>query len=319
MKNLHNLFSLCVLAACLVMSCGKNYNNSPAPATPTYASIDEVFSNLAVQPKIVTVDAGTANTFYGNSGTRYIFPANCFQTASGASVTGSVQLSSAEYAEKGDMIFSKMLPISDNEPLLSGGEIDLSASQNGQKLFMKPGMRLQANMPIAASAVPVTGFVFFSGVANSNNNQAKVNWVPANPHGGPSVSMVTGDTLGIVSDSLRVCNADAFMHPIPNYQTFTVAINVINGTLPASTQVFAYALYDTYKGVWPLGFVGSYANGVFTERHTPNIFIHFVAFALINGKFYGGINSLTPVTSGRYTIDIAEVDATAFKAQVNKL
>src|ERR1700759_5209896 len=102
MKNLHNLFALCVLATCLILSCSRSYKNSSTLTTPSYSSIDEVFAKLSVQPKVVTVDAGTANTFYGNNGTRYIFPANCFQTASGAPVTGNVQISSAEYAQKGD-------------------------------------------------------------------------------------------------------------------------------------------------------------------------------------------------------------------------
>ena len=79
------------------------------------------------------------------------------------------------------------------------------------------------------------------------------------------------------------------------------------------------ALYDNYKGVWPLGLTGSFANGVYIEGHVPNIPVHFVSYGIINGKFYGGVTAATPVTGGNYTIFLSQVDPTAFKGQLNNL
>ncbi len=79
----------------------------------TYGSMDEIFDALSLKPKVVSFDAAAGSSFYGNSGTRYIFQPNCFQDASGATVTGNVQVAATEWLKKGDMIFSGVLPISD--------------------------------------------------------------------------------------------------------------------------------------------------------------------------------------------------------------
>jgi len=154
MKKLSYPLASCFLFAGLVLSCSKSYND-----IAIYSSMDDVFSSLSVQSNVTTLDAAAGGTFYGASGTRYVFAPNSFQTASGATVTGKVQVTTSEYLQKGDMIFSKMLPISNNEPLLSGGEINVSASQNGQNIFMKPGTSFKANMPLTGSMPP--GDCFF--------------------------------------------------------------------------------------------------------------------------------------------------------------
>jgi hypothetical protein len=304
------------IVAFLFFSCSKPYNNAGTTGLPTYSSMDDVYSQLALQPKVVTIDATTGGSFYGNSGTRYILPPNSLRTASGASVTGNVQISATEYVNKGDMIFSKTLPVSDGEPILSGGEFNISAAQNGQAVFLNPGSTITANMPFKDTANQE--FRFFAGRPTNGIPNTAVNWKQIDTVRKVFINPFK-DTLSIISDSLNYCNADRFMTPYPNYQTFTVTIAATGATITSTTALYAVTLYDTYKGVWPLGYIGSYSNGVYTEKHVPNIPVHFAVFGVINGHFYGGVTAATPVTGSNYVVTIAQVDAAAFKSQLNAL
>ena len=337
MKKRTRLLALSAMFPAILFSCKKNNNSSTTQQVGPYTSMENVFAMEALQPLTVTVNATRDTSFYGNSGTRYIFYGNSFMTTAGAIVTGTIQLQVCEYLKKGDMIFSKMLPMSNGEPLISGGEINVSATQSGQALFLASGYYFEANVP--QPGTPLTSMQFFSGqTATLDTTLLKTNWIqPVQDSGGASgggfaqVVVGIGDTLDIISDSLRECNADQFMTS-PDYQNFTVTTSISGTTLPspnasalnilssAPTVVYGYTLYDTYKGVWPLGKVGSYSNGIFTEEHVPNIPVHFVIFTIINGNFYGGIlGSVTPATGSNYTVNLTEVNPDSFRAQVNGL
>lgn len=308
MKKLIYILAQGALISLTLAACSKKDNNTTPPANNTAAT---VFANQKLQPKTVTIDAGNDASFYGNSGTRYIFSANSLQTANGTGVTGNVQMQVTEYLQKGDMIFSKMLPISGSEPLLSAGELNITATQNGQTLYLKPGTTFRANVPGNS-----TNMILFKGIANEDTTVSIVNWRQAKPDSNIGVVVIGNDTTSIISDSLGQCNADYFMTN-PDYQNFTVTVAGV--TLPANTQVLGYTLYDDYKAVWPLGLIGSYANGVFTEQHVPNIPVHFAVFTVINGTFYGGTLGATPSTGSNYTVTLSQIDPTTFKQQLNSL
>jgi hypothetical protein len=281
----------------------------------TYSSLDAIYGMLQLQPKMVTIIADSGGSFYGNSGTRYIFTPGCFADATGATVTGKVQIQVTEYLKKGDMIFSKVLPVSDGEPLLSGGELYVHATQGGQEIFLRAGYTFAANVPRGGDTTK--GMLLFSGMSITGDANNQVNWVQGKDSGAV-VSRPFFDSLSIISDSLNWCNADRFLDT-PNYQKFTVTIS-LNGSQGASlSAIHTYALYDSYKAVWPLGVIGSYSNGVYHEEHVADIPVHFAAFGLLNNRFYGGVVAATPKTGANYTISIAEVDPAAFKAQLNQL
>ena len=107
--------------------------------------MDEIFNMLSLQTKAATINADSGGVFYGNSGTRYIFKKSSFITAAGVNVSGNIQIVVNEILKKGDMIFSRVLPVSNGEPLFSGGEIYITASQTSQQIFLKPYYTFQAN------------------------------------------------------------------------------------------------------------------------------------------------------------------------------
>jgi hypothetical protein len=306
---------------CLGLFACKKNNDNVSSVTSANSSLQATLRANALQPKTVTIDASTTTSFYGNSGTRYIFYAGSFQTASGAAVTGDIQITVAEYLKRGDMIFSKMLPISNNEPLNSGGEVSVTATQYGQKLYIKPGAFFEARMPQGGAAP--TGMVLFNGhdvAEKADTARFLTNWLKVSPDTVRNVNVLRAnsglDSLGIISDSLGMANADQFMTS-PAYQAFTVTVK--GATVTSSAVLYGYTLYDNIKALWPLGRIGSYANGIYTETHVPNIPVHFVVFGYINNQFYGGTSGATPLTGNNYNITLSQVDPAAFKAQLNDL
>jgi hypothetical protein len=174
---------------------------------------------------------------------------------------------------------------------------------------MKPNNFFQANIP-QFGATNNTGMSLFLGQTTQVANN-KMNWAEADSTRGYMI--YNGDTIKLFSDSVGFCNADRFLTN-PNYQNFT--INITGVTLPADSCIAAFALYDTYKGVWPMSHVNS---GSITEGHVPNIPVHFVVYAAVNGYFYCGISAVTPSTGSTYTVTLTKMDPTAFKAQVDAL
>jgi hypothetical protein len=313
-----SLLAMTAMAMMLIAACKKTDNN-PSNVVPvgSYATIADVYSAARNQPVYQVMDAGTGGSFYGNSGTRYIFQPGSFMDSAGNVITGSVQIVATEYLKKGDMIFSKMLPLSDSNALFSGGELSISANQGGTKLYLRPGYSFQANMP--QGGTPLSGMSFFSGMQAKDTTVNTVNWHNVDSIHGSGGIIYNGDTISIISDSLKVCNADQFMPEPVDFQSFTVTITVTGATLPSGATVEGYVLFDNYKAVWPLGWISGYSNGVFSEQHTPNIPVHFAVYTLINNDFYAGVVSATPASGKNYTVNLTKTDPVSFKGQLNVL
>lgn len=304
------LFPVALAAACLT-ACNKDYNpgNAIIDPSPVY-TLQSAMAELVVSPKTVTIDAVKGASFSGNSGTRYIFPANAFRTASGAPVTGTVDVQVSEYTKKSDMLFSGVLPVSGGEPLLSGGEINVEATQNGQQLQMAPGITFRANMPMKGT--DATGMTLFTGKRDSGN---VVNWKPVIDSAG-GIATIGGDTISIISNTVNFANADRFMSH-PNYQSFTITVEA-GGATVSKDSVMGYTLYDEYNGVWPMSsYIASTTK--FSEHHVPDIPVHFVVTAIIKGAFYGGVSAATPITGGNYIVPISKTTPKEFKKLVDAL
>ena len=302
------------IVAISIFSCNKKdtiATTTKSGTTGPYTSLSSVFSTMMPIAVTATIDATKGGSVYGPNGTRFIFNPYSLVTASGSLATGSVQVKVTDYLSKGDMIFSGILPYSSGDPLFSGGEVNVIASQGGSPLHLAYNTYFTANMPFGGTPTP--GLRCFIGKSISDTGQNKVNWAMSQD----SLSGVcyNGDTVNIISDSLGLCNADRFMSS-PNYQTFTVKITGV--TMSSTDQAQAFVLYDNYKGVWPLlSFNSSPTN--YVEHHVPNIPVHIVIFAIVNGNFYGGTLGVTPSTGSTYTVNVTQTDPISFKALVNTL
>lgn len=301
----------------LIQSCDKKKNISADPPLATYYSVDEVFESLRLKPKTLTIDASVTTSFFGNSGTRYEIYGNTLVKADGTPVTGPVQVEVTEWLERGDMIFSKMLPVSNGEPLISGGQLDIKITQNGQALRLKGDNQFRAFVP--QGGTPEPGMQLFWGAPAVDVTQGKTNWQLAmrdsNNIEKNMVVISGGDTLSFFSDSLTQCNIDRYLGQKPNYQAINMTIAVTGATADANTPVYSYVMYDNYNVVTPLGF-GKQTSFACYAADLP---VHFAAFTVIGGKFYGGTVGATPAAGKNYTITLAHTDPVAFKQLVNGL
>jgi hypothetical protein len=310
----------------------------PVVAGQTYPSIDYVFNMLSVKPKIVAMNAATGGSFYGASGTRYVFKPNSFITASGAAVTGTVQLEVAEYLNKGDMIFSGMLPMSGDEPLLSGGEFSVNATAGGQKVFLKPGSTYEANIP--APGADTAGMQLFYGDPGANATSDKVNWRPATmasvktytvPAGDSTPAYTytatgtpmaigvpwTTDTFRLMLDSCREVNCDAF----GSWPKCDIKIQVTadSALIVPATRVFTYITFDGRKMMMNCERWGRNFHNTYSMDRIAAIPAHIISFALIDGVFYGGMAMLVPSDNVTYSVMLSKADPAALKAQADLL
>jgi hypothetical protein len=300
-----------------VLSCRKSYNSDGSPEL--FPSTDSVFSKLALQPKIIIFDNAVGATFSGNSGTEYTFQPNGFVDAAGNTVTGNVTVEVTEFIEKDDMIFSGVLPTSDSGALISGGEINVNASQNGQPLQLQAGKPFSAAIPVKDEAA-AGGMALFSGEENKSSKSDKVKWVIKKDASNNAIPInVYKYKLNLFSTSINYCNADKFTSWSANYQTFKIKIVAEGADLPSVDQLHTYVIFDNQKSVWKCGKSDAPVNGVYSENRVPDLPVHLASFAVINKKFYGGMTAITPKTGGNYTVTMKQCNATAFKAEMNKI
>jgi len=296
-----------ILVLTCAVACRKEKNNNSGPVYTMYSA----FTEVAPKEMIQNIEAATGGSFRGNSGSRYIIPANAFVNSAGTIITGTVQIHVTEYLRKADMLFSGIIPISNGAPLISGGEVYITANQFGNRLWLAPGKTFQVNMP--QGGTPAAGMFLFTGQKDSAANT--VNWIPVpdSTLNGRKGIVYNGDTLGIISDSIGYCNADQFMTS-PNYQSFTVTATTANGA-PINNSICGYALYDNYNGLWQM-----YAsNKVFSENHVPDIPVHFVVTCIIDGDLYGGILGATPANGATYNVVLSKTTPAQLRTQVDAL
>ena len=287
-------------------SCYKNDRKDP-----TYTSISDAFASFAPTSKTVDMDAATGGSFRGNSGARYEFPANAFVTSAGSSVTGKVKIEVKEYLSKSDMLFSGVLPMTDTGLLISGGEVYVHATQDGHELFLRPGTTYAVNLPQNGS--PDASMKLFHGAVGT----VGVIWRPA-PDSVAAI-IINGDTIRMFNDSLEYGNADKFMDH-PNYQRFEINLTTSDGAIiPVDfndNTVAARCLYDQFNGIYKMNYSG---NNKITVEHIPDIPVHFVITALIDGRFYGGILGVTPTTGSAYNFVLKPTTPSAFKTLIDAL
>ena len=303
------ILSAITISTITLTNCGKDYSPGPEPVTPAGDyTLQSVLTELEVQPKTVTINAATGGSFSGNSGTRYLFPAKAFRTASGDSVVGIVEVTVSEYLDKADMFLSGVLPISGGEPLISGGEVSVEAKKDGQELKMAPGASYTALMPM--NGTDGSDMKLFTGTRNNG----AVDWKPADSGIGGIFKI--GDTIGLTSKNLNFANADKFL-TYPNRQEVTMAINA-NGLKFSRDSLMTCTFVDNLNTVIPVYIIDptAKAEGNIVLTDMP---VHFVVLGIINGNLYGGILAATPKTGLKYTVSVSKTNPLAFKSLLKAL
>ena len=221
-----------------ITACNKDDDHlgGPAPSPVSNSPLQDLFTDhITQETQTFTVNATVGGLVTGAAGTRILFPANGFRDANGNVVSGTVQVQLLEALTIGRMIWINTQTVGDDNGtdrlLRSGGEMRVTASQNGNVLQLGPG-GMNVLMP---TSNPDNNMQLFT--ANEPRDSGMV-WTPADSSwvtlvedtafgGGPSYAFQT--------DSLQWINCDYFY----NYPSTTNIAAMIPAGQPAdSTMVW---------------------------------------------------------------------------------
>jgi len=286
--------------------------NTPTTPTPEFNSMQEYLSSKTVEAQTFSFLAENGYTFTGNKGTVITIPANGLIDANGTAITGTVEGSVMEVFSNSDIMFSRVFPRTGGNVLNSGGEFNLTLTQNGNELRVANGAFVQVEMP--AQAEDPGMLLFFADQAEIDNPQ--VGW------GNPVDSLMSmsgftfnsaDDTYNLDLDSMGWCNIDAFMGSV---QYFDIDFNLTGVSGLDNSNTTAFAVFKDENGVWPMGETGwgSISNNTIQETHLADVPMNVVVISVVNSELYYGLLDVTPQQGISYDIAMmpttdAELDA----------
>jgi len=211
--------------------------------TKQVLSLAEFNAKFSVPVQKFNGTANAAFTVTGTKGIKIEFPANAFLDASGNAVTGSVGVTLKEILSKRDILLSGKMTESNKQLLVSGGEFQILAFQNGQQLKLNPAAVVNVSVPTKLSSEPMDLFMFTGTTVSDStwmlNQKARVLSTPA-------YYQFSLPGFGWV-------NCDYFYNN-PNPKTTITASPVYSGTVPNIKDQRAYLIFDNINNVVGLPF-----------------------------------------------------------------
>jgi len=189
MKNL--LLTSTVVLSLLAMSCKKE---EPQPQPQPTSNLEGLFDQNIIDAKQnFTINSSIYNEIVGENGVKIMVPANSFEDANGNIVSGNVSLELIEILDQKSMILLNKPTVSNGEILVSGGQIKLTVTQSGNKLYLSDGAALNVMVP---TANPDPQMLLFDGTENTAGD---VNWI-----------LSTDDSTGFADSTIIVTDSTFF-------------------------------------------------------------------------------------------------------------
>ena len=267
--------SLFISGTVLVLgtSCKKD---NPNPSTPVTSGggISAFFQkNLNNATQTFTINAGLAQTITGSKGTVIQFNANSFVTQSGVPVSGNIQIELVEIYDKKDMVLLNKQTMGSTwdglSPLISGGQFNIVAKQNGQKLKLADGVSYSINAPAPNGTSNEMG-LFYGTITND-----QLTW----NQGDSAFVDITQNGYSLFCDSLNWVNLDYFMQ-ISGPQS-QLNVQIPSGISGTDTRVFV-----SIDGSNTLAGIYQFDAGVFTSgdyyKLPVGMNVHFIVINLEN-------------------------------------
>lgn len=230
MKNL----TFIALVLFTLTSCKKDFNSSRSGGL----NLSDFNSKFTVAAQSFNGVAGTAFSITGTKGIKIDFPANAFLDANGNPVSGNVKLTLKEVLSKRDILLSGKTTESNGQILISGGEFQILALQNGQLLKLNPAADVVTKVPTTLSTEPMNLFEFLPTVTSDStwvlNQKARVATVA-------SYYQFSLPNFGWV-------NCDYF-YSNPNPKTTITASPSYTGVTPSIKDQRAYLIFDNINSV----------------------------------------------------------------------
>jgi len=298
-----------------VLSCKKDQEPTPTPppTTPTSTNVPNAISsffnqNVTDATQSFTIDASTWQSINGTQGTSIWVAPNSFNDANGNVVNGNITIELIEVLTKADMIWLNKTTTSNNQLLISGGEISVKAYQNGNQLTLSSNGSLSVSIPDNNQG----SMDLFLGTEDINGN---INWDTTNvpvldSSGYYDFFASSGLTLG---DSLGWFNCDFFT----NYSNKT-DLNVVFPTNHLDSNTTCFIFFDNIYGVMPTYY--STINNQFIGTNVPvGEQVKIVAISELNGQLYSSITPITITANHTETITLTATTSSALQTDLNNL
>lgn len=302
MKNL-TLIALVVITA--LFACKKDKGNDETKLT-----LAEFNAKFSVPTQKFNGSGSTAFSITGTKGMKFDFPANSFIDASGNPVAGNVVVSLKEVLSKRDIILSGKVTQSNGQLLISGGEFQILASQNGQALRLNPAVAVAVKVPTTFNTDPMDLFVWAPTAASDStwvlDQKARVS--------------TSADFYQFNLPNFGWINCDYFYNN-PNPKTTITASPVYVGASPSIKDQRAYMVFDDIKSVAGLPFVlainkhQSYLNSMPVGLKGKLVILS----TDVNDVIYFGQTSFTVSADLHLNVNVAPATATEIDAFLNTI
>lgn len=309
------LFYSCMAFSLLaITSCQKE--EVVPPPTPT-SNLSSYFSdNESDAKQTFTLDASTSQFFTGTNGVKIYMPANAFVYSNGTTVTGSVTIELTEVLTVSDMVKLGKTTASNGEVLVSGGQLNITATQNGNALTLAPGYALNVSVPVNS---PDPQMALFTGTQNSSGD---VDWISASVDSAQQDSIIiTQDSSGgtwynfdFDNDSLGWINCDYFWNTGQSQTTITASLD----TMFNSSNTACFLVFSNINSV--LNMYASSTAGIFTTNNIPiNQSVTFVCISEIDNQYYSAFVSATTSLNHVENIDMTATTLADIETAINNL
>ena len=286
------------------------------PPTPT-SNLSSYFSdNEADAIQTFTFDAGTAQFFTGTSGVQVYMPANAFVYSNGTTVTGNITLELTEVLTVSEMVKLNKTTTSNGEILVSGGQLNLEASQNGNMLLLAPGMALNVSVPVD-SPDPQMGL--FTGNQMSNGD---ILWTSSlNDTAQQDSIIISQDSIGgswynfdFDNDSLGWINCDYWWNTGQTQTTVTAVMDTIYN----HTNTACYLVFPNINSVAPM--YSTSTAGQFSITNIPiNQTATFVCISEIDNVYYSAFITTTLTNNHIENVSMTQTTLADIETAINNL
>lgn len=276
----------------LAVSCKKDIpdlENTYPGSTSSNGALRNLFLQNAPAVQSFSFNASSGGYFMGTDGATLMVAPNAFLYQNNMPVTGNITLKLQEVYTKSDMIFAGGYTTSYGLPLVSGGEINVTAYQGTQELKLAYSGSVYATIPTTANAPGMKIFRASSFGPTRDFVLADTATVAATPD-----SSMSSFSYGFGLDSLDWSNCDQYFSMFYNTNTmtdFSVPVPAIfNDT---NSMVLITSSYAQFAGrIWDYDetthqFLCNY------YRLPVGLDFTFTIVSEINGTFYYDSRTVT--------------------------
>jgi hypothetical protein len=311
------VMTVAILVGLIAAGCKKDVIDEPLPnpGNVSNSSLAAFFSNNAPAMQTFTVNAAQYTTVTGQRGTKITVYPNAFLTQANQQVSGNVTLKLQEVYSKKDIILSGASTVADGKPLISGGEINLTAWQGNNELKLNPAGMVLVKMPAVSSTSMAMNEFYASRIDSANDFTA--------PDTSQFINMVQDSFMSVTFfdfriDSLNWINCDRFYY-MGGQQTS------IRATLPAQFNETNCKVFISFNGLHSAASLYSVLPS--GQEFSPGPYytlqvgmpVTFVALAEINGQFYSAFQSTTITNNHNEIMNLQQATEAQINQQLNAL